>query len=96
MEYKITTKQGNNYIVSDENVWLWIQLERELGYTITQADEKINQGSLDVLTFLFYNAAKNAGHTKMPNQQAWVLNEFDTFEGVKPNPKENSQTDLSE
>ncbi len=53
MEYKITTKQGNNYIVSDENVWLWIQLERELGYTITQADEKINQGSLDVLTFLF-------------------------------------------
>lgn len=96
MQYKITTKQGNNYIVSDENVWLWIELERELGYTITQADKKISEGSLDVLTFLFYHAAKAAGHTKLPSQQAWVVNEFDTFEGVKADPKEDSQTSSSE
>jgi hypothetical protein len=89
MEYTITTKQGNNYIVSDESAWLWIEIERELGYTVSQAAEKMSNGSLDVITCMLYKAAKAQGHTKMPNQQAWVNNEFETFEVVEDSPKEN-------
>jgi hypothetical protein len=96
MQYNITTKQGNNYIVSDENAWLWIEIERELGYTVSQAAEKMSQGSLDVITCMLYKAAKAQGKTMLPNQQAWVTNEFETFEVVEEIPKENSLTDSSE
>jgi hypothetical protein len=60
MKYEITTKQGNNYIVSDDSAWLWIELERELGYTVSQAADKMSQGSLDVITCMLYKAAKAA------------------------------------
>jgi hypothetical protein len=96
MQYNVTTKQGNNYIVSDENAWLWIEIERELGYTVSQAAEKMSQGSLDVITCMLYKAAKAQGKTQLPNQQAWVTNEFETFEVVEESPKENSLTDSSE
>jgi hypothetical protein len=89
MQYTITTKQGNNYIVSDDSTWLWIEIERELGYTVTQAAEKMSQGSLDLITCMLYKAAKAAGHTKMPSQQAWVTNEFEGFEVVEETPKES-------
>jgi hypothetical protein len=95
MQYNITTKQGNNYIVSDENAWLWIEIERELGYTVSQAAEKMSQGSLDVITCMLFKAARSMGKTQMPNQQAWVTNEFETFEVVEESPKENSLTDSS-
>jgi len=96
MQYEVTTKQGNNYIVSADSTWLWIEIERELGLTVAQAAEKISQGSLDVLTCMLYKAAKAQGKTILPSQKAWVENEFKGFEEVNENPKENSQTDLSE
>ena len=97
MRYEVTTKQGNNYIVSDDSAWLWVEVERELGYTVSQAAEKMSQGSLDVITCMLYKAAKAQGHTKLPSQQAWVINEFETFDVVsEPDPKENLQTALSE
>jgi hypothetical protein len=89
MKYEITTQQGNNYIVSDDSAWLWIELERELGYTVSQAAEKMSQGSLDVITCMLYKAAKAGGHTQLPNQKAWVTNEFDSFEVVEESPKES-------
>ena len=89
MKYNVTTKQGNNYIVSDEETWLWVEVERELGYTVSQAADKMSQGSLDVITCMLYKAAKAAGNTKLPNQQAWVINEFQTFEVVEDSPKES-------
>jgi len=61
MQYDIKTKQGNNYIVSDDSTWLWIEIERDLGYTVTQAAEKMSQGSLDVITCMLYKASKAAG-----------------------------------
>jgi len=97
MRYEVTTKQGNNYIVSDDSAWLWVEVERELGYTVSQAAEKMSQGSLDVITCMLYKAAKAQGHTKLPSQQAWVINEFETFDVVsEPDPKENLQTASSE
>ena len=89
MQYTVTTKQGNNYIVSDNSAWLWIEIERELGYTFSQAAEKMANGSLDVITCMLYKAAKAMGKTQMPSQQAWVTNEFDTFEVVEESPKES-------
>jgi hypothetical protein len=89
MQYEIKTKQGNNYIVSDDSAWLWIEIERELGYTVTQAAEKMSLGSLDVLTCMLYKAARSMGKTQMPNQQAWVTNEFDSFEVIDESPKES-------
>ena len=89
MKYNVTTKQGNNYIVSDESTWLWVEIERELGYTVSQAAEKMSQGSLDVITCMLYKAAKAQGATKLPSQQAYVLNEFETFEVVEDSPKES-------
>ena len=89
MKYNVTTKQGNNYIVSDESTWLWVEIERELGYTVSQAADKMSQGSLDVITCMLFKAAKAAGNTKLPNQQAYVINEFETFEVVEDSPKES-------
>lgn len=89
MKYEVTTQQGNKYIVSDDSAWLWVEIERELGYTMHQAAEKMSQGSLDVITCMLYKAAKSAGQTKLPSQQAWVINEFDTFEVVEESPKES-------
>ena len=89
MKYNITTKQGNNYIVSDESAWLWIEIERELGYTVQEAAEKLAKGSLDVITCMLFKAAKAENKTQMPNQKAWVLNEFESFEVVEESPKEN-------
>jgi hypothetical protein len=89
MQYEIKTKQGTNYIVSDDSAWLWIEIERELGYTVTQAAEKMSLGSLDVITCMLYKAARAMGKTQMPNQQAFVTNEFDSFEVIEESPKES-------
>jgi predicted RNase H-like nuclease len=89
MKYNVTTKQGNNYTVSDESAWLWVEIERELGYTVSQAADKMSQGSLDVITCMLFKAAKAQGATKLPSQQAWVINEFETFEVVEDSPKES-------
>ena len=89
MKYEITTQQGNKYEVNDDNAWLWIEIERELGYTVSQAAEKMSQGSLDVITCMLFKAAKAQGKTQLPNQQAWVTNEFESFEVNDENPKDN-------
>ena len=96
MKYEITTQQGSKYELNDDNAWLWIEIERELGYTVRQVAQKIDEGSLDVITCMFFKAAKAQNKTQMPNQQAWVTNEFDSFEVIEENPKENSQMDSSE
>jgi hypothetical protein len=89
MKYEITTQQGNKYEVNDDNAWLWVEIERELGYTVSQAAEKMSQGSLDVITCMLFKAAKAQGKTQLPNQQAWVSNEFESFEVNDESPKDN-------
>jgi hypothetical protein len=89
MKYEITTQQGNKYEVNDDNAWLWVEIERELGYTVSQAAEKMSQGSLDVITCMLFKAAKAQGKTQLPNQQAWVTNEFESFEVSEESPKDN-------
>jgi hypothetical protein len=88
MKYEITTKQGDNYIVSDNSAWIWIQLERDLGYTLTQAQEKMSLGSLEVITYILYLASAADAHTEYKTHQGWVENEFDTFDVVSEDPKD--------
>lgn len=87
MQYEITTKQGNNYIVSDDSAWLWVSLERELGYTMPQAAQKMADGSLEVITWLLYKAALDAKKTELKSHKAWVEQEFETFKVVEEDPK---------
>lgn len=96
MQFQVTTQQGKNYIVSDDSLWIWIEVERELGFTIPEAVEKINKQSLDVITFVLHKAALEAGETELKTQKAWVKNEFDSFEVVEQDPKVNSEATSSE
>jgi hypothetical protein len=88
MKYKIITKQGDNYIVSDDSAWLWIVLEKDLGYTMTQAQEKMSLGSLEVITYILYLAAVENEKTDYKTHEGWVKNEFDTFDVVSDDPKD--------
>lgn len=80
MRYQVTTKQGNNYIVSDDNVIIWVHLERDLGFTLTEAYEKAAAGSLNVITYIIWKAATLAGFTQTMTQDGYVTNEFDGME----------------
>jgi len=91
MKYKVTTQQGNNYIVSDDSAWLWIRLERDLGYTLTQAQEKMSAGSLEDLTYVMFLAASSEELTEYKTHQGWVENEFDTFDVVSDDPKDTPE-----
>lgn len=82
MKFNITTQQGNNYIVSDDSVWVWIELERETGLTMKQAAEKMAEGSLDVITLMLFKLSAKAGHTELKTHRAWVEHEFDAFDVV--------------
>jgi hypothetical protein len=96
MKYEITTQQGTNYIVSDDSAWLWIQLERDLSYTFTQAQQKVSEGSLEVITYVLYKASVMAGHTDLKMHQTWVETVFDTFDVVTEDPKAISPEASSE
>lgn len=87
MKYEVTTKQGTNYIVSDDSAWLWIELERSLGLTMKQAAEKMSLGSLDVITWVLHKASLDSKNTELKTQKAWVETEFETFEVVDESPK---------
>lgn len=91
MQYEVKTKQGNNYIVSDDNAWLWVELERSLGLTMKQAAEKMAAGSLDVITWLLHKASLDANQTELKTQKAWVETEFESFEVLLDDPKATSK-----
>lgn len=93
MEFKVTTKQGTTYNVNDDDVWLWICLERDMGLTFGQAREKIIAESLDVMTYILHHAALSAGHTQLKTQKAWVQHEFEEFEVIDADPKASDDSD---
>jgi hypothetical protein len=75
--------------VSDESAWLWVESSVNLVTQSARQLTKMSQGSLDVITCMLFKAAKAQGNTKLPSQQAWVINEFETFEVVEDSPKES-------
>lgn len=82
MKWQVTTKQGTNYIVSDDAAIIWLDLERDLGYTLPEAIDKAAAGSLNVITYIAWKAMVLAGHSKCMTQDGFVTGEFDTIEPV--------------
>jgi hypothetical protein len=96
MKYEITTQQGEKYIVSDNDAWLWIELERETGLTMKQASVKMAEGSLDIITALLFKAAFIDKKTAIKTHKAWVQEEFETFDVVSEDPKDMKAEALEE
>lgn len=96
MKYEITTQQGDKYTVSDNDAWLWIELERETGLTMKQASVKMAEGSLDVITALLFKAAVLDKKTDLKTHKAWVRSEFDSFDVVSKDPKVSKAEALEE
>jgi hypothetical protein len=45
------------YQVNLDQVWVWVRLERELALTITQAQQKMGEGSTHVITYAIWLAS---------------------------------------
>jgi hypothetical protein len=87
MKYQVTTQQGNSFEFDDDAAIIWINLERATGLTLSEAQDKLRNGSLDVLTFIMHQGAILTGNTELKTQDAWVTSEFETFEVVFNDPK---------
>lgn len=95
MKLQVTTKQGKNFIVDDDDIELWIELEDMLGLTFIEAQEKIQRQSMKVLSTLMFIGARKGGHTELKTRKAWIEHEFESFdvvvdEGPKDTDKEAS------
>lgn len=82
MLWTVDTKTNGQYTIDDDRAWLWVLLERELGISFTQAQEKIANGSLEVITMLLYLASVLDGKTDLKMHQTWVEHEFVIFDVV--------------
>jgi actin-related protein len=95
MKLQVTTKQGKNFIVDDDDMELWIELEDMLDLTFIEAQEKIQRQSMKVLSTLMFIGARKGGHTELKTRKAWIEHEFESFdvvvdEGPKDTDKEAS------
>jgi hypothetical protein len=82
--------------VSDNDAWLWIELERETGLTMKQASVKMSEGSLDIITTLLFKAAVMDKRTTIKTHKVWVREEFETFDVVSEDPKDMKAEALKE
>lgn len=88
MQFKVTTKNGHTYEVNDDSVWLWVSLEKDLGLTYNQAIAKLQDQSLDVVTYILYHESRANGQTQLKTRQAWLETEFAEFDVVDADPKD--------
>lgn len=92
MQYEVTTKQGKNFIVDDNEVTLWLNFEEAFDITFQEAQEKLSRGSISVITKLLFTAAKLGGHTELKTYSKWAEVEFDKFDLVsEDNPKAEAE-----
>jgi len=80
MKYEVKTKQGTNFIVDDDSIELWLEIEERFDLTFYEAQQKLSRQSLATLTKLFFTAAVIGGHTEYKTHKTWVKEEFDSFE----------------
>jgi hypothetical protein len=87
MKYEIKTQQGTNYIVSDEDIEIWIELEEILGLTYNEAAAKMAKGSMTVISEMLFIASRLAGHTELKTSKVWRKTEYDGVEVLEDDPK---------
>lgn len=88
MQYEVKTKQGNNFIVDDDQIELWLEIEDLFDVTFKEAQELIARHSLSMITKILFASAKLGNHTELKTYKAWVKNEFESFDVLEEiNPK---------
>ena len=70
------------YTVNLDQAWVWVRLEDELGLTISQAQDKMADGSTKVITYAIWLASESETPYK-----DWIKN-LETFEVVEDAPKD--------
>lgn len=80
MKYEVKTKQGNNFIVDDDSIELWLEVEDRFDVTFYEAQQKLSRQSLSILTKIFFVAAVLGGHTEYKTHKTWVKEEFEAFD----------------
>ena len=71
----------STYQVNLDQVWVWVRLERELGVSITQAQQKMGEGSTHVITYAIWLASD------VPTPYDDWLKRLQEFEVLEDNPK---------
>lgn len=80
MKWTIATKQGDNYTVNDDAVWVWVRLENDLGLTYSQAHQLIADHSLKTITHLLWVLSRDMGKTDLPNADDWARLQLEMFD----------------
>jgi hypothetical protein len=75
------THDQATYQVNLDQVWVWVRLERELKLTITQAQEKMGEGSTHIITYAIWLASDIEA-----TYDQW-LKDLKEFEVLDDNPK---------
>ena len=57
MKVKVTTKT-TEYDVNIDQAWVWVRLEEELGLTVSEAQDKMSQGSTKAITYALWIASE--------------------------------------
>ena len=93
MKYEVTTKQGKNFIVDDNEISLWLEFEDAFDITYSEAQEKLSRNSWNVITKLLFTAARLGGHTELKTYKKWAEVEFETFDivGDEKDPKAEAE-----
>lgn len=92
MQYNVTTKQGNNFIVDDQDIPLWLDIERKSGKTYSEFEALRLRGSLEANAWIMFCGAIRGGHTELKTLDMWIQHEFEDFELVDDDPKAETET----
>lgn len=92
MKYEVTTQQGKNFIVDDDDTSLWLDFEEAFDVTFYEAQDKIRRGSISVITKLLFIAAKAQNETELKTHKVWAKEEFKSFDVVgESDPKADAE-----
>jgi hypothetical protein len=84
------TNNKKEYTANLDQTWVWVRLEDELGLTVTQAQDKMGEGSTKVITYAIWLAAE----ADVP-YETWIK-KLGEFEVVSDDPKDMSSEASSE
>mgnify|MGYP006285293651 CR=1 FL=1 len=80
MNIKVITAT-TEYVVNIDQAWVWVKLEEDLGLTLTEAQEKMTNGSTKAITYALWIAGKSETPYTIWLQD---LKEFEYIDDVDP------------
>lgn len=98
MSYTVKLKDGTQHEIDVETVFTFVKVEREYGLNVAQMYEKINNMSIEILTYAFFVNLEAHKITDKPFL-TWLHEDFDDFNPVEDddeNPKDSSQVESTE